>query len=521
MNNYIGYYKKALTVILFLSIFTSSILSASMPNILFIAVDDMNDWIGPLGGLDIAQTPGLDRLAAEGVTFANAHCASPACASSRLANMTGVQPSKSGIMQNVWFDGPKWREIPILKNIETVEQFFKNRGYETLAGGKIYHSLAPPWLTSNQADPAGWDFYYPSISVPMGHQISAPENVINPEQFEGGRHKWFTWGPIQAEDEKMIDHQLVDWVRYELNRPRENPLYLACGIFRPHMPWEVPQKYFDMYPLEDISDLVIEDHDLSDAFVHNRRAWHKFVLENKQWKHVIQAYLASISFADAQILRILDALEESGKAKETIVVLWSDHGMHIGEKENWEKFTLWEESTHVPFFVKAPGIGKAGTVIDEPVSLLDVYPTLVDLAGFDTPEHCDGESIVPLLKDSDEKRDHRALISFTFSDEKTGHSLRGVRYRYIYYEWNHLEELYDHENDPHEFVNLAYDPRHSNLIEEMRKEMTERVDRVDLESIRKSPEGYDIKNGRVYADDYVPMAEVLLAPERDPVTGIR
>lgn len=496
-------------------------LTAKQQNILFIAVDDMNDWIGPLGGLDIAKTPGLDRLAAEGVTFANAHCASPACASSRLANMTGVQPSKSGIMQNVWFDGPKWREIPILKDIETVEQFFKNRGYETLAGGKIYHSLAPPWLTSNQADPDGWDFYYPSISVPMGHQISAPEKVINPEWFEGGRHKWFTWGPIQAEDKKMIDHQLVDWVRYELNRPRDKPLYLACGIFRPHMPWEVPQKYFDMYPLEDIPDLEIDEHDLEDALVHIRRGWHKFVLENKQWKHVIQAYLASISFADAQIMRLLDALEESGNADETIVVLWSDHGMHIGEKENWEKFTLWEESTHVPFFVKAPGIGKAGTVINEPVSLLDVYPTLVELTGFDAPEHCDGVSVVPLLNNSNEKRDHRALTSFTFPGEKTGHSLRGAQYRYIYYEWNHLEELYDHDNDPHEFVNLAYDSRFESQIKDMRNELVSRVDGVSLKSISKPPVGYTMRAGRVMANEYESMSEVPLPNERPKVQGIR
>ena len=317
-------------------------MGAKQPNVLFIAVDDMNDWIGPLGGLEIAKTPNLDRLAAEGTTFSNAHCASPACASSRLANMTGVQPSKSGIMQNVWFDGPKWREIPMLQNIETVEQFFKNRGYETLAGGKIYHSLAPPWLTTNQADPAGWNFYYPSVSVPMPYQISAPENVINPDSWKGGRHAWFTWGPIQAEDEKMADHQTVSWADYELNRPRENPIFLACGIFRPHMPWEVPQKYFDMYPLDTIPDLEVLADDLKDALIHPRRGWQKFVLENQQWKHVIQAYLASISFADAQIGRLLDALDRSGKADETVVVLWSDHGMHIGEKENWEKFTLWE-----------------------------------------------------------------------------------------------------------------------------------------------------------------------------------
>lgn len=512
--------KKLLCIVLFLVV-ASGQLFAAKPNILFIAVDDMNDWVGPLGGLDIAKTPGLDRLAAEGVTFTNAHCASPACASSRLANMTGVQPSKSGVMKNVWYDGPQWRKIPLLSKIETVEQFFRNRGYETLAGGKIYHSLAPPWLTSNHADPDGWDFYYPSISVPMAHQISAPEEVINPEHFTGWRHRWFTWGPIQAKDEKMIDHQLVDWVEYELNRPREHPVYLACGIFRPHMPWEVPQKYFDLYPSEEIPDLVIQSDDLNDAFLHNRRNWHKFVLENKQWKQVIQAYLASVSFADAQIMRLLDALEASGKADNTIVVLWSDHGMHIGEKENWEKFTLWEESTRVPFLLKVPGISNPGTSISEPVSLLDIYPTLVELTGFDVPVHCDGQSVVPLMKDPGAKRRHCALTSFEFPGGEIGHSLRGVQYRYIFYEDSSFEELYDHKKDPHEHANIAYDPRYTGIVESMRDELVLRTERFNLADIRKDPIGYRIENGRIKAESYIPLSDVLLPSERDPVTGIR
>jgi|TARA_B110000467_G_scaffold163917_1_gene191265 arylsulfatase A-like enzyme len=509
------------SLVLLLSVFSFLALGAKQPNVLFIAVDDMNDWIGPLGGLGIAKTPNLDRLAAESTTFTNAHCASPACASSRLANMTGVQPSKSGVMQNVWYDGPKWREIPMLEKIETVEQFFKNRGYETLAGGKIYHSLAPPWLTSNQADPDGWDFYYPSVSVPMPHQISAPEKVINPDSFKGGRLKWFTWGPIQAADEKMADHQTVGWASYELKRSREKPLYLACGIFRPHMPWEVPQKYFDLYPLDEIPDLEILENDLEDALVHARRGWHKFVLENKEWKHVIQAYLASISFADAQVGRLLDALEESGKADETIVVLWSDHGMHIGEKENWEKFTLWEEATRVPFFVKAPGVTKPGSVVSQAVSLLDLYPTLVDLAGFEIPDHCDGASVVPLLEDPNAEREHSALTSFTYPGNKTGHALRGNRYRYIYYEWNSLEELYDHDSDPNEFTNLAYDPTLAGVIEQFRNEMVSRVSRVSVDEMLERPSGYTVSNGRVSVDGFIPMAQVPLPKERPKKESIR
>jgi choline-sulfatase len=244
-------------------------------------------------------------------------------------------------------------------------------------------------------------------------------------------------------------------------------------------------------------------------------------LENHQWKHVIQAYLASISFADAQIGRLLQALDDSGNADETIVVLWSDHGMHIGEKENWEKFTLWEESTRVPFFVRAPGITKPGTVIKEAVSLLDVYPTLVELSGFEVPVHCDGVSVVPLLKDPKSTRKHSALTSFTFPGDKTGHSLRGNRYRYIYYEWNHLEELYDHENDPNEFTNLAYDRAYASTVDRFRNEMSSRVSRVTLSEMEKSPEGYSVSHGRISANDYIPMAQVPLPQEKPLFQSIR
>jgi arylsulfatase A-like enzyme len=487
---------------------------ASKPNILFIAVDDMNDWNGPLGGLAIAKTPNLDRLASQGVTFTNAHCTCPASAPSRLAIMTGVQPSKTDIMQNTWYDGPQWRKIPLLEKIETIEQFFKNRGYETLGGGKIYHTLAPPWMTINQAEPGDWDFYFPSIWIPIPYQIRAEDNVIRPEYFKGRRpNEYFTWGPINIRDEKMADYQVVDWARYVLSQKHEKPFYLACGIFRPHMPWEVPQKYFDMYPLEDIPDLVVQENDLEDAYDHGRRYWHKFVLENNQWKKVIQAYLASVSFSDAQIGRLLDGLESSEFAENTIVVLWSDHGMHIGEKENWEKFTLWEESTRIPVIFKVPGAKNAGSKCSEPITTLDVYPTLVELAGFQAPAHCDGKSIVSQIKDVKTPVKRSALTSYRFvgqTGNRVGHSLRNNRYRYIYYEDNSLEELYDHETDPNEFTNLAYDPKYSRIISDFRSELVERVGRVSLDDILKSPVGYTIRDGRIHKDNFIPLEEIEL-----------
>lgn len=488
----------------------------SKPNILFIAVDDLNDWIGPLGGNVQSKTPNLDRLADLSMVFANAHCASPACSPSRLAIMTGVQPSKSGSMQNEWYDGPQWRKQPMLKHIETIEQFFKNRGYETLAGGKIYHTLSPPWQTINHAEAGSWDFYFPSVHVPIPYQIRAPKAVINPPHFKGTRHPYFTWGPLQVRDEKMADSQVVDWACYELSRKHDKPFYLACGLFRPHMPWEVPQKYFDRYALESIADLNIQDNDLKDAFDHGRRSWHKYVLANKQWKHVIQAYLASIAFTDVQLGRLLDGLEASAYRDNTIVVLWSDHGMHIGEKENWEKFTLWEESTRVPLMIKVPGLTQAGSRSDQPASLLDIYPTLAEAAGFAVPKHCDGVSLLPLLKNPETKRSRSALTSFKFNFRKVqkrgktvqviGHALRGERYRYIYYETVGLEELYDHQTDPGEYTNLAYKDKYAMIVHGFRNELMSRVNGLTLSQMAALPDGYTIDNGHVSSVAFKTMA---------------
>ena len=485
----------------------------SKPNILFIAVDDMNDWIAPLGGLKICKTPNMDKFAAQAMLFENAHCASPACGPSRLSVMTGVQPSKSGVLNNLWYDGPEWRNIPVLKNIETIEQFFHNRGYETLGGGKIYHTLSPPWTMATQVEPESWDFYFPSPYVNIPYQVRAKNEVAYPHNFKGWRHSSFTWGPIDVKDEKMADYQVVDWARYQLNQKHEKPFFLACGLFRPHIPWEVPQKYFDMYPLEDIPDLVIKEDDLKDGFELSRRYLHKFILENKQWKKAIQGYLASITFADAQIGRLLEALENSEFIKNTIVVLWSDHGMHLGEKENWEKFTLYEESTRVPFMLKVPGVTKAGSRSSQPVSLLDIYPTLAELAGYEVPGHCDGTSVLPLAVDPKAKRDHSALTSFKMFKSPgniIGHSLRGERFRYTYYQNHNLEELYDHRTDPNEFDNLAYNNQYDAIIDLFRKELMERVDGLSMEKIMELPKGYIIKDGKVENLKYTRMKDLPL-----------
>ena len=358
-------------------------------NILFIAVDDLNDWAGFLSGhtgMEI-HTPNLDRLAASSMIFTNAHTPAPACAPARAAILTGVHHTRTGAENVYWGDGPKWREFKGLEDVVTLEQFFKQHGYLTLGAGKIYHSQAPPWQASSQVEPANWDFYFPSAYISHPYQIRAPEEVIYPadvdnESRPGGRG-WWTWGPIAVPDEKMADYHIVEWARYQLSQKHDKPFFLAVGLWKPHDPWEVPQKYFDMYPLENIVLPDYKEDDLGDAFDHGRQWIHQWVIDNKQWEKVIQAYAASITFSDAMVGRLLDAFEKSDYADNTIVVLWSDHGMHMGEKENIEKFTLWEKSTRVPLLISVPGMTHMGSICKQPASLMDLYPTLVELTGFE------------------------------------------------------------------------------------------------------------------------------------------
>ncbi len=480
------------------------------PNVLFISIDDLNDWIEPLGGLDIAITPNFARLANRSMTFTNAHCASPACAPSRLAIMTGVHPARSDVMKNKGGDGPFWRQIPVLKNIATMEQFFDRQGYKTMAGGKIYHTLAPPRTVINQAEPENWDFWFPSAHVPIPFQVRAPDEVIFPEDMIGEAPDYFTWGPISHGDEKMADYHIVEWANYELKENHERPWFMAVGITRPHDPWEVPQKYFDMYPLEDIPDLEVQENDLLDAYDHGRRQLHKFILQNDQEKKVIQAYLACITFVDAMLGRLLDGLENSAYADNTILVVWSDHGMHMGEKENWEKFTLWERSTKVPLFISLPDGASDGRTSDLPVSLLDLYPTLAALVADSVPEHCDGTDLAPLLRGQAFDRDP-VVMGYQFRQDNA-YAVRSQRYRYIYYPTIGLEELYDHQTDPHEWQNLAYRPEQAAVISQHRETLQKRVPSLTWRAA--PPEGFDINDDGTLTDsDFVEMKDIVYRGE--------
>lgn len=466
---------KLATLLCSLCLLWQGSVAADRPNILFISIDDLNDYISPLDNHPGIKTPHFERLAKRSVTFANAHCAAPACHPSRVAMMTGVHPTTSGIYRNLFgAHGPRWRhESKVLENAIVMSQHFRDHGYHAAGGGKIFHTLQ--WTPGDsQNDPDAWDEYRGDPLDPISKDWPRPDFVGKRDQNEGfvGRRPlnnyYFGAAPVELKAEEG-DGAVVDWAVERMKaKPKDKPLFLAVGLFRPHIPWEVPQKWFDLYPEEEVQLPAHLKEDLKDAHRHGREGWHKWVTENKQWKHLMRGYLASISYVDYELGRLLDGLDTSPMAKNTVVVLWTDHGFHIGEKENWEKFALWDQTTRVPLFIHAPGLSKDGVETRAPATLTDIYPTLCELAGIPIPKQCDGTSLVPQLKDPAKPKPQLALTSYQFwGENKPSHGVADSRYRLIRY-GNGFEELYDLKSDPNEFTNRIDDPE----LAEIRKRLT-------------------------------------------------
>jgi len=407
--------------------------AAAKPNILFIAVDDLNDWVGVAGTRSDVRTPNLDRLAARGTYFERAYCVAPSCQPSRAAVMTGLRPSTTGDYVNE----QKLRKL--LPDVVTLPQYFAGHGYRTAGGGKIFHH--------GDVDPQSWQ-----------EEFRQPKDPKPAEPVRGPISDNFTWQPLDVDDRAMGDFQVVDWAAEQLQRTDEKPFFLAVGFYRPHMPLHVPRKYFERHPLDSIRLPEVPADDLADVpligrwFAENR-GYHKKIFDAGQWRHAVQAYLASIEFFDAQLGRLIDALDRSPHRDNTIVVLWSDHGWHLGEKNHWSKFALWERSNRVPLVVDAPGLTKAGSRSTVPVSLLDLFPTLVELCGLPRWESLEGTSLLPQLRDPKSPRSEPAVMTFG----PNNHAVRDARWRYIRYA-DGGEELYDHTTDPNEWTNLAERP---------------------------------------------------------------
>jgi choline-sulfatase len=441
---------------------------AARPNVLFIAIDDQNDWIGHLGGHPLAKTPHLDRLAARGTTFLNAHCNAPLCNPSRTSLMLGLRPTSTGI----YGLAPWFRTLPEWRDRVTLPQHFANHGYQTAATGKIYHGGpgAGAGKAKKKATAPGVAEF--QITAPHGGVGSRPAHKLIPPTPMGD-HPLMDWGvwPPDNDDTQKGDYQVASWTVEQIkNAPKDRPFFLAAGFFLPHVPCYATQKWFDLYPDDDSVLPKVPADDRADT---PRFSWYlhwnlpeprlKWVQDNRQWRNLVRSYLACTSFVDAQIGRLLDALNETGLADNTIVVVWGDHGWHLGEKAITGKNSLWDRGTKVPLIFAGPGI-TPGQRCSQPAELLDIYPTLVELAGLPARTDLEGLSLVPQLSNAATRRERPAITSHNPGN----HGIRSERWRYIRYA-DGSEELYDLQNDPQEWHNLAGQPELAAVIAEHRR----------------------------------------------------
>ena len=424
------------------------------PNVLMISVDDMNDWVNSLRSYrGVVHTPNIDRLAARGRLFSNAHCASPMCGPSRNAVLSGLNPATTGLYDN---SSPLYYNYP---NLVSLPRHLHDNGYHVAGVGKVFHQNA------GMNDPTAWD-EYPNFDYRYDYAWLPPHAPVN--GIDRKQHKLYPtmdWGPLEEGSRAMHDGPAVDWSIGFLRRKHDKPFFLATGIILPHIPWFAPKKFFDLYPLDSVKLPPEKADDLDDvpAEVARRTPLDLATMrELGKLPEAIQAYLACISYVDDLVGRLVDALDKSAYRDNTIVILWSDHGFHFGEKNWFHKFTLWERSTRVPFVIAGPGVDRPGVPTARPVSLLDIYPTLIDLCRLPAKPELEGVSVAPLLKDPAYARREPALIGFRPGD----FSVRTERWRYIRYKAGG-EELYDHENDPNEWTNLAGDPQYRQLKEEL------------------------------------------------------
>jgi arylsulfatase A-like enzyme len=405
---------------------------SSRPNVLFIAVDDLNHWVGHLGRNVQASTPNIDRLASRGVTFTRAYCAAPACNPSRAALMSGLRPSTTGVYHNP----TDWRRVIGTELMLTTQ--FRNAGFLVAGAGKIYHGRF-------DRDEEWEEYVHPSNRGRLKKHASAKDDGVSGIKF----------APLDCDDADLADYGIASWGVKKLSERHSRPFFLAVGFHKPHMPWNVPRKWYDLHPLDSIQLPSCREDDLEDIPVAGvkmakPRGDHAAMQRSGRWKEAVQAYLATCSYVDAQVGRVMEALDRSAYRDNTMVVLWGDHGWHLGEKQHWRKFALWEEAARAPLIWVVPGITPSGGRCDRTVDFMSIYPTLCDLAGLPIPNHVEGPSLRPLLRDPSASWDRPALTTHGFQN----HALRSERWRLIRYADGSLE-LYDHDQDPYEWMNRA------------------------------------------------------------------
>ncbi len=459
-------------------------------NVLYITIDDLNDWVGCLERHPQVKTPHIDRLAERGLLFTNAHCVVPACSGSRAANWTGLSPINNGVYGN----GQRIEKT--LPNATMLTHDLQAQGYYTMGTGKLFHGnnenyfdeygpdydkwmpILPDERTISKASLANTEPYVRHDIPRLG--ITMPLNRMPRDRDRGSDTiESFDWGVINRPDEEWTDTQSADWAVKKLGQSYEQPFFLAVGFYRPHQPLWAPKRFHDMYPPESVVLPEVLKEDLEDvskiAKGFGRYALtsgaHKTVVENGQWRNAVSAYLASITYIDHELGKVLDALDASQHSDNTLIVLWSDHGWQLGEKEHWGKFTTWERSTKVPLIAvpplsKRPSGFEPGRRCRQPVSLLDVYPTVIDALDLDASTDLDGHSLIPLISNPDAQWPHMAITYVGRGTE----TIRHKRWRYTRY-FDGSEELYDHKRDPHEWNNLIDDPEYANIVQWLSSEL--------------------------------------------------
>jgi len=455
------------------------------PNVLFIAIDDMNDWVGFLDTHPQIQTPHMDALAAQGVSFTNAHVPAPICGPSRTAIMSGLWPTSNGIYTNAI----SYRRQ--MTHLVSLPEYYRQNGYHVMGVGKIFHggeanipggAFDEYGLRGGSGSPFTKEELSLDKQTPFNRVIKNGKEYRLPlNGFPADRH-WrstntFDWGPVDVPDSEFSDTQKTNWALGKLRSNHDEPFFLAIGFDRPHQPLYNPKRFHDMYPVDSVVLPQTIPDDLSDlprsgkeyALAPNTSGLHKSVAQYGQWKHAVSSYLASISYVDELVGNIMAALEESPHADNTLVVLWSDHGWHLGEKEHWGKATGWYRSTRIPLLIipprnQSPDGFEPHSKSARMVNLLDLAPTIADFTNVPIRDEWEGKSLLPLIADPDLE-----WQSYTHTTSGRGdHTITTQHWQYLHY-FDGAAELYDLRRDPDEFVNLANDPGYAEVIERLRQ----------------------------------------------------
>ncbi len=419
------------------------------PNVLMIIVDDLNQYVGYLNHYPNAKTPNIDALATRGLAFTRAYCASPQCNPSRTATFSGQRPSTTGVYAN------GSRHENVLTKDQMLTTVFHQAGYYMAGAGKIHRDV--------EDDFGHLDAYQPKKSA------------IKPIMENKGNLGHHRWSEITNGDEAAEDEMTVRFTIEQLEKKRDDPFFLICGIYKPHLSWNIPQKYFEMHPPESLQLPPILENDLNDVPWESAQ---KIINKGdniegakpEDFRGALRAYLAASSYADACVGRVIEALDRSRYADNTIIVLWGDHGYHLGEKNQLAKRKLWEDANRIPYLWIAPGITTPGTTSNRPVDLMSLYPTLCDIAGIPLPSHLEGPSVRPILENPRAEWDHPAVMTYF----QNNHAVRTQEWRYIRYA-DGEEELYDVLSDPYEWNNLAARPE----LESVKKQLAQRFPKIN------------------------------------------